>query len=137
VQDHRGRPVPSALVEIYVNGRPRGTVNTGWGVNESTVTISDANASVDVKVAVADEVQQAHLGPGQDSIRFEFRAIAGLPWVPSALLGIWNLLGIGGSMTGLAGYFGKAPPVARCPDGTTGSPCVLCRDGDETWRICT
>lgn len=28
------------------------------------------------------------------------------------------------------------PPVVRCPDGTTGSPCVTCSDGNATWRMC-
>jgi hypothetical protein len=31
----------------------------------------------------------------------------------------------------------RGTPVPRCPDGTTGSPCVICRDGNNEWIICS
>jgi hypothetical protein len=79
-------------------------------LSESTIEINDPNASVELQVTVDDEVQRGYLPPGQDSIRFDFKTVVLVK--------------------------AKVPPVARCPDGTTGSPCVVCRDGNDTWRIC-
>src|SRR5579863_969538 len=110
VRDIHGQPA-TADVKIVINGRPSGSIFTGSGVSQSTVEIYDSNATVQLEATMAGQVRRANLSPGEDSIRFDFDI--------EALVRA------------------KAPPVARCPDGTTGMPCVICRDGDDTWKICT
>jgi hypothetical protein len=110
VRDVHGRPA-TADVKIVINGRPSGSIFTGYGVSESTVEIYDPNASVQLEATMAGLVRRANLPPGENSIRFDFE--------------IETLVRA------------AAPPVARCPDGTTGVPCVICRDGNDTWKICT
>lgn len=110
VRDIHGQPA-TADVKIAINGRPKGSIFTGFGVSQSTVEIYDLNASVELEATMGGQTQRATLVPGVDSIRFDFEI--------EALVRA------------------KAPPVARCPDGTTGRPCVICRDGNDTWKICT
>jgi hypothetical protein len=111
VHDRHGQPASAAEIDIAINGRPSGSIFTGWGVDESTIEINDPNAYVELQVTVAGQTQRANLPPGQDPHTFQFQTVAL--------------------------YKAKPPPVARCPDGTTGAPCVTCRDGNHTWRICT
>ena len=111
VRDMHGQPAAGAEVEVAINGRPGGSIFTGPGVIESTLGLDDPNASVQLNVNLGGQSQSAALAPGQDSIQFSFQII-----VP---------------------FKAQAPPVAYCPDGTTGSPCVICHDGGDTWMICT
>lgn len=110
IRDIHGQPA-MADVDITINGRPSGSIFTGSGVSESTIEITDPNASVELQATMAGQVQSGYVLPGQDSIRFDFKTVALVK--------------------------AKVPPVARCPDGTTGAPCVTCRDGNDTWKICT
>jgi len=111
IRDIHGQPAPAAGVEIAIDGRPSGSIFTGQGVTESTIGLDDRYAVVQLRVTVDGQTQVAVLAPDQDSIQFNFST--------SVL------------------FKAQVPPVARCPDGTTGSPCVTCRDGTDTWMICT
>jgi hypothetical protein len=113
VRDQHGLPqAGDAVVAIRVDGRPRGLVHLGEGAASGTISLASADALVELELRSGAIPQRIVLPPGQDS--HEFRIVGGEALVRKA----------------------KIPPVARCPDGTTNSPCVTCRDGDETWTIC-
>jgi len=113
LRDRFGARLSAGEIEISINGQPRGSIFTGSsGVGESVIEIGDPHATVSVKASANDgAVLLADLPPGTDFYQFDFQTA---PLIKANL-----------------------PPVARCPDGTTGSPCVTCTDGIDTWRICT
>ena len=110
VRDRHARPAPEATIEISVNGQAAGSISTGMGVAESTIYLNDPNSSVAIRVEFSGQVQYGYLAPGQDHIRFDFQTVL-----------------ITKAMT---------PPIARWPDGTAGSPCVVCQVGNDHVKIC-
>jgi hypothetical protein len=99
-----------AEIEFLIDGTPAGTVTVGSGSGPVVFEASDPNATVDVRVSLLLQAQTARLAPGQDHVRFVFESVPHFA------------AGVRGS--------------AQCPDGTSGSPCVTCRSGKSTWRMC-
>lgn len=113
LRDRFGDPLRAGSIEISINGRFRGSIFTGSpAASESVIEIESSTAVVSVKAEANDgTVLRADLPPGVDDYQFDFQTA---PLIKANL-----------------------PPTAHCPDGTTGSPCVTCSDGIDTWRICT
>jgi len=111
VVDLYDQPAGGAQIELTLNGQFAGTIDTGSGTaGPMTLEVRNPEITVALKVTVLGVTQAATLRPGQDTMKFVF------PSVPQ--------------------FATRVPPVVRCPDGTTGSPCVVCRDGGEFWKLC-
>lgn len=112
IRDMQGRPVGGARVTFTLNGVFAGTVNTGSGT-ERPITLelhSQRQTTISLEVRLLGQIQTAILTPQLDSFAFVFKS---------------------------APHFAiKVPPLVQCPDGTTGSPCVICHEGNDSWRIC-
>jgi hypothetical protein len=111
-RDSFGNPMPEALIEIFVLGRLIGKIATGSGVAESSVSLGSLTGAVRVRVtAGGSPPQEVDVAPTADRVEID---LGPAPLVKA-----------------------KIPPVPTCPDGTTGYPCVICHDGNESWQICT
>jgi hypothetical protein len=113
IQDADGVPLAGALVRITVDGQSLGILQTGAdpaGVSSLSLQGEDLWATVSLHATYGSQTQDATLPPGEDNHVFVFDAVA---MVRS-----------------------KGPAVARCPDGTSNSPCVDCSSGTRQWRIC-
>ncbi len=113
VQDREGVPLSGAAVRIAADGQSLGILQTGGdAVGPSSLTLQgeDVAATVELQASYGGQTQNASLPPGVNDQVFIFDAVA---MVRS-----------------------KGPAVARCPDGTSNSPCVDCINGTRQWRIC-
>lgn len=109
VVDSSGAPLPGADIAFTLDGRPAGVLLNTKG-HDATLKVNDDRLEIGLKVRLLGQTQVAVVGRNQDSVRFVFNVIAR--------------------------HVTALPPRVRCPDGTTGSPCVTCRDGAVIWRIC-
>jgi len=107
VHTEDGEPIAGALIDVYLNGRQAASIVSS-GV--SSVEVSDPRAALSLKVSVGGETRRIDVALDQTNLDLVFRARL---------------------------YFQIAPtPGGRCPDGTTGQPCVTCLiDGNEV-RVC-
>ena len=87
---------------------PLGSVSKSRG--HAALTVPDDSVVIGVSVTVEAATQTIHLPPGQNDYTFIF------PQAPS--------------------YRSLTSARARCPDGTSGQPCVDCKIGGITIRIC-
>ena len=87
---------------------PLGGVSKSRG--HAALTVPDDSVVIGVSVTVDAATQTVLLPPGQNDYTFVFQQ------APS--------------------YPSLASPRARCPDGTSGQPCVDCKIGGITIRIC-
>ena len=109
-RDRFGNPMEGAQIEVFVQGRSVGTIFTGPS-GQGTIYLGSLTGSVRVRATGGSlPPQQVDVPPLSQQVEID--------------LGIAPLVKA------------KIPPIATCPDGTTGSPCVTCNDGSETWRIC-
>jgi hypothetical protein len=109
-RDRFGNPMVGSQIEIFVQGRFAGTILTGLG-GRGTISLGSLTGSVRVRATGGSlPPQQVDVPPLSDQVEID---LGTAPLVKA-----------------------KIPPIATCPDGTTGSPCVTCHDGSETWRIC-
>ena len=109
-RDKFGSPLAGAEIEVFISGRFLGRIFTGSGVAESTVDIGPLAGTVLVKVTAADGASKSEDVLSSDKIEIT---------LDTAPL-----------------FKSKIPAIPTCPDGTTGSPCVICHDGEDTWQIC-
>lgn len=103
-----GAPFEGAIATLMLDGRFAGKVASGS--RPITVYFSSPWNSLAVRVAAGGHLLVESIKPDQDLVEFHF---------PVAQR-----------------FAVRGAPVAECPDGTTGSPCVTCRSGRKTWRIC-
>ena len=104
-------PAAGAEISFRINGAPAGRVTVGSIGNKPVfLELSDAHATVELGVSLLGQFQHSILPPGQDFIRFVFQS------VPHFAVGVRG--------------------TAECPDGRKGSPCVTCKSGNATWRMC-
>jgi hypothetical protein len=109
VVDSDGKPVVGARLEFRHNGALVGKVISG---GESSI-----------QTEVWDELQvTAVVGDRRFSARAEFGERELTLVIPSSLAKTLR------KPTG--------PPTARCPDGTSGQPCVTCRINGQDYFVC-
>lgn len=107
IRDAEGRPIPGAEIEVYLNGRIAAYITSS---GDSTIEVSDPNATIDLTVSVEFNSQRTAVPPGKDHLDVIF-----LQAFPSKI---------------------SPRPGGRCPDGTTGQPCVICQIGPDQVRVC-
>jgi hypothetical protein len=107
--DSKGNPAAGADVEFFINDAEAGGAIVG---PSATAQFHTDRSSVIIAIVArfGGRTLKVVLPPGQDDHAFEFDVTAQ-------------------SLT-------RKPPIARCPDGTSGQPCVDCVIGGETVRIC-
>ncbi|MGD0950766.1 MAG: hypothetical protein ABSA52_25575 [Candidatus Binatia bacterium] len=111
VVDPAGDPIQGAAIWFSINGTRAGIVQTGHS-GSASIHVPDSSVVVDVTARLSQFTPQtAQLPPGLDTYTFRF------PHNPHLK------------------FF--APPLARCPDGSTGMPCVDCDIGGIIVRICS
>lgn len=111
VRDLAENRAVGAEIELTIGGMRAGVVSVGSIGNEPVVIeLSDARATIELAVSLLGQRQFMTVEPGQDLVSFVFP------------LTLHFAVGVPGS--------------AQCPDGSKGSPCVTCRSGDSTWRMC-
>lgn len=111
VLDAQGRTAADATIVVSIDNRPAGEIHTGSGADRPFMLfIDDLNAAVDLTVTLSGSTQSMQLMGGMRVARFVFS---------HAPLGA-----------------SKKAPSLKCPDGTTGFPCVTCTDGSVSWRMC-
>lgn len=102
-----------AVIEVRVNGHDAGHLDLGSGAsNPISIAVNDEGALIELSARFGNERQRAELPPGLNQVVFRFHSV------------VLHLAG--------------RAPVAHCPDGTSGSPCVTCRDArtGDTWTMC-
>jgi hypothetical protein len=106
----KGKPAQGAEVEFFIDDANFGGAIVG---TRAIAQFHTDQASVTVKIVVkyGRQTSEAVLPPTQDGHVFKFKGV-----LPLSLL--------------------RKPPTARCPDGSSGQPCVDCVIGGETIRIC-
>ena len=109
VVDADGRLIQGADIDFVVNATPVGGVRRSVG--KASIVVPDPQAVVEARATVMLLTQTAQLPPGQDAHTFRFAQA---------------------SM-----FKSFAPPEARCPDGSSGQPCVDCQIGGSIVRICS
>jgi hypothetical protein len=110
VLDANSKPAQGARLEFAVKGIPHGSVLVGEKAQAGFQT-PDANASINVFAEYGEKKQDAYLPPGKDSFEFRFDTTVV--------------------------FKSFRPPIARCPDGTTGQPCVDCEIDGQIITICS
>lgn len=110
--DSADRPIAGANITVTINGRPGGKMRTGSNSQSpATLELDDAEASVELLAEFRGQTRSAEVAPEQNAVLFKFEAALHFPLL--------------------------LPAIAECPDGTTGSPCVICRDGPDVWKMCS
>jgi hypothetical protein len=113
VEDVNGQPIWGANITFTVDGTPAGEVIGSYG--RASIEIP-ANATLHVEASLGNIKQDATVAratmtaPKTVSHRFQFAKVPSLV-VPAA-------------------------PEARCPDGSTGRPCVKCLINGKTVTVC-
>jgi len=109
VRDKAGGPASGARVSFGIDGADFGSAAVS-GTGKVTFQMSGAATTIHVFADFVGDAQQVALPPGEDIYTFHF------------------------DKTNL--FMSDSVPEARCPDGTTGQPCVNCDIGGTTVRIC-
>lgn len=109
--DGLGKPA-GAVIQVFLNGFPAGTLSLGSGTSDPiSLAVSDARALIELRASFSGETRIESLPPGRDNVSFQFSG---------AILRAMS-----------------RKSVAYCPDGTSGSPCVTCSGaGGVTWTMC-
>lgn len=109
--DELGGPA-AAEIDVFVSGASAGTLALGTGSRApSSLEISDGQAEIALHARFLGQVLTLILPPSQDHASFRF--------------------------SGSIRFATGRKPVAYCPDGSSGSPCVTCHGpGGLTWRMC-
>lgn len=112
VTDPDGHRAVGAEVAFQVNGVFAGMLTVGSSRSGPiTIEISNPLAVVDIRAELLGQVHAAVVAPGDDSrLTFVFES------VPR--------------------FAAEVQSRATCPDGTSGSPCVICFADGESWRMC-
>lgn len=108
VVDQAGVPVQGADIHFEINGIKVGSVFGSQG--NASIEMNNQDVEITICVIVGFETQAVSLHASVGAHRFVFNN------APYAVV--------------------KGTPSARCPDGTTGQPCVTCHIGGSTVRLC-
>lgn len=107
--DAAGRSVP-AEISVEVDHINAGSVQLGRDAPRATIEVPREVEHVALAARYFDQRLGVQLGRNEDTYEFEFSAM----------------------------IYKEAPlaPEARCPNGTTGTPCVVCKIGGISVRLC-
>lgn len=107
--DATGRTIP-AEIGVVIDHHSAGSVRLGRDAPRATIEVRGIAEQVKLIARHFDQRLEAQLGRHEDKYEFEF---------PSMI-------------------YKESPPApeARCPDGTTGVPCVVCKIGAISVRLC-
>lgn len=108
VFDSEGRLIGGTSISFVVNGTAVGDVPASEG--KATIALFDPLVSLEVIAAVDGQVQRTLVNPSDTTVHFKFAGLRGGGAVPT--------------------------PEAKCWNGTTGRPCVVCPIGGSFVRIC-
>lgn len=108
VVDPAGVAIQGADIHFEIDGVQVGSVFSSQG--NASIEMDDQDVEITISAIVGFETQAISLRASVGAHRFVFAN------VPRAVA--------------------KGTPSARCPDGTTGQPCVTCNIGGSTVRIC-
>jgi hypothetical protein len=108
VLDKFGDAAQGAQVRFSASGAPLGVAVVGK--DGARIRLPNRIAMLDISVEYGEQQQNTQLSPDQQEYICRF------------------------DVSLLQKSYG--PPIARCPDGTTGQPCVDCKIGDDVIRIC-
>lgn len=111
--DASGAAADSAELRVLLNGVFAGVMDLGTGGGgRITLEIDDPQVHIALQARLLGQSIDIEVPPYQDSVTLQFAVLA-----PRFSLG-------------RQGY-------AECPDGSTGSPCVTCKDANGVeWRMC-
>lgn len=112
--DATGAYAHTAVLEFRVGGRFAGTIDLGTSVEGPvTIEVDDPASSIEIRARFLGQAIDAQVLPHQDAISVRFSRVA--PHFAAGRMA-----------------------VATCPDGTSGRPCVTCRDAKSgaSWRMC-
>jgi hypothetical protein len=109
--DGNGKP-SGGVVDVRIDGQPAGRIDLGTGSEDPiSIEVSKPNSLIQVSGRFLGQEISVDLPPGEDYAELHF--------------------------SGSARFAAGRRPLAHCPDGTTGSPCVQCRDASgATWEMC-
>ena len=109
--DGSGGPA-GASIKVFFNGADAGLLDLGTGTRDPvSIEVSDPNCSIELVASYSGQTLRRELPPSLDHVTLRF--------------------------SGVIRFAGPRRPLATCPDGTSGSPCVQCRDGTgRTWEMC-
>jgi hypothetical protein len=110
VFDADRRPAEGADLAFFIDNVPYGSVTIG-NTGQATFEQRDTRTTVEVMASFGGSEQRAQLTPKVNSFNFNFDI--------------------------RLAFRARRPPIARCPDGTTGQPCVECVIDGEKIRICS
>jgi hypothetical protein len=111
VTDPTGAPAAGVRVEVLIDGMPSGHFDTGSGTAQPMTVTAPADATVELTLSAVGQVQRVRVAPGQNRVHL--------------------------SVASTLRFAIQVPPVAKCPDQTTGRPCVTCRDpSGAEWELC-
>jgi len=111
VKDVHNQPIAASDIDFFLVDPQRtllGSISDSGG--RATLRVSDESVIIGVHVTVDAYIQSVDLPPGQNTHTFIFPHVA-----------LFKSIGA---------------PRARCPDGSSGQPCVDCKIGGVTVRIC-
>lgn len=112
VGDETGKAIAGVIVrfvDAFSNVRASlGQVTTGE--QGARIQFAKLGGSLLVEAMYGPQSEEAEVAPLQSEVRFTFKR--------------------------LHSFKPKGPPVAQCPDGKTGQPCVDCLIGGQIIRIC-
>lgn len=110
ITDPTNAPAAGVRVKVLIDGASAGHFETGSGSARPMRVTAPADATIDLEVIALGQQQQVRLAQGQTSVRL--------------------------TVASMLRFAIQVPPVATCPDQTTGSPCVTCRDATGEWELC-
>jgi hypothetical protein len=109
--DAEGTPVP-AWIGVLLDGVRGGTIQLGATDAPASLRVDSVNCPIELVARFQGQQLHVRLSPKQDEVKFKFSSF----FSPST---------------------SRPPPVAICPDGSSGAPCVMCRDSTGlTWEMC-
>lgn len=110
VLDLYGEPAAGATVRLAINGRAAGVMLTGSDRKPLSIEVFSPSARIELEVTLLGQTQSAAVPAGQDRMVFTFASTMRFATAVAA--------------------------IVECPDGQRGTPCVMCSDGTESWRLC-
>lgn len=108
VQDSEGRLIGGASISFLVSGAPAGSVDASEG--KAWISLFDPSATLEVVATVNGVSQSLQVSGASAKADFVFPGLLGGRSVPT--------------------------PEAKCWNGATGRPCVICPVGGGNVRIC-
>lgn len=108
VLDREGRFIAGAGIAFLINGTAAGEISLSEG--RASISLQDPSAALEVVATVNGNAQSVVVGQSDTAVDFVFAGLFGGRSVPT--------------------------PEAKCWNGATGRPCVVCPIAGSSVRIC-